>query len=78
MSKKKKNQVPVDIAKAIWEEYANIILEKFSDQIHSTIEGLHESHPIIVAQREVLKNMKEYKFDFNRPKKAVKDIKRIS
>ena len=64
MSKKKKNQIPVEISKAIWEEYANIILESFANQMDNCIEGLHRSHPIIKAQRPIIKAMRDYKFDF--------------
>lgn len=63
---KKKNQVPVDIAKAIWEEYANIILESYADQFDNCIQGLHTSHPIVVAQRTIIQSMRKHKFDFNR------------
>lgn len=68
MSKKKKNNVPVDISKGIWEEYANIILENFADQIESCVKGLHTSHPIIAAQRPIIEAMRAHKFDFNRSK----------
>ena len=64
MGKRKVQQLPIDVAKAIWEEYANIILEKFTRKLAYAV----ASGDMDVV-RAVGREMSEFKFDFNRSDK---------
>ena len=64
MGKKKKQNMPLDVAKAVWEEYANIILENFVTELAVAV-----ASDEMDAIREVGKKMAAFKFDFNRGKK---------
>jgi len=64
MGKKKRQQLSVDVAKAIWEEYSNIILEKFTWKLAQAVASGEMD-----AVRAVGKEMNEFKFDFNRSNK---------
>lgn len=78
MSKKKKGmQLPVDIAKVVWEMYADIVLGNFANELDDAIAKLHISHPIVKGYvrdskripemlTPIIKRMREYNFDFNR------------
>ena len=65
MSKKNKNLgMPTDVAKAVWEEYANIIMEKFAGELAQAVAAGEWE-----AVRAVGKKMETFKFDFNRSNK---------
>jgi len=64
MGKKKNQTMPLDVAKAVWEEYANIVLEGFSSKLAEAVaSGEWE------AVRSLGKEMDSFKFDFNRRNK---------
>ncbi|RKX18543.1 MAG: hypothetical protein DRP51_08995 [Candidatus Zixiibacteriota bacterium] len=62
---KKKLDVPVAVTKAIWEEYANIVLESFTDELDGCITGLHLGHPIMKKVAPIVQKMRDFNFDFN-------------
>ena len=65
MSKKNKNTaMPTDVAKSLWEEYANIKLEGFTKRLADAVAA--ESWD---AVRAIGKEMEMFKFDFNRSNK---------
>ncbi len=53
-----------DVAKAVWEEYANIILENWVTELAMAVASDEMN-----AVREVGKKMAAFKFDFNRDNK---------
>jgi hypothetical protein len=62
MSKKdKKQQMPLDVAKAVWEEYSNIIKENWTRELAMAVASKEWD-----AVREIGKNMSAFKFKFNR------------
>lgn len=66
MGKKKKNKntgMPLDVAKAVWEEYANIRLEIFTKKLAEAV-----AVKDWVAVRLLGGEMSNFKFDFNRGK----------
>jgi hypothetical protein len=64
MSKKKKQQMPLDVAKAVWEEYANIQLEMLTSKLAKAVAGKDW-----IAVRLLGSEMEQFKFDFNRSNK---------
>jgi len=58
---KKKQQMTLDAAKAVWEEYADIVLENFVDELEKVL--LEGDLGMI---EEVIAKMNAFKFDFNR------------
>lgn len=66
MSKKNKKNLamPTDVAKAVWEEYANIKLEEFTAKLAKAVAA--ESW---TAVRLLGGEMSMFKFDFNRTDK---------
>lgn len=64
MSKKKKQQMPLDVAKAVWEEYANIRLEMFTGKLAKAV-----ADKDWISVRLLGGEMEMFKFDFNRDNK---------
>lgn len=64
MAKEKKQQMTTDVAKAIWETYANIMLKNWVDKLAKAV----ASGDMDVV-RELGKEMSAFKFDFNRSDK---------
>jgi len=64
MAKKAKQQLTTDVAKAVWEEYANIILENWVTELSVAVASGEMD-----AVREVGIKMATFKFDFNRGNK---------
>ncbi len=74
-SKKNKNtRMPIDVSKAIWEEYSNIILEKFTTDIVTALEKNNKYWRHIPELRDALTRMIYYRFDFNRSNKDIREI----
>jgi hypothetical protein len=57
----KKNEMPIDVAKAVWEEYANIRLEMFTAKLAKAV-----AVKDWIAVRLLGGEMEKFKFDFNR------------
>ena len=65
MSKKNKNtETPLDVSKAIWEEYSNIIKENWTKELATSV-ATEDWESV----RAVGKKMESFKFDFNRSNK---------
>ena len=63
MSKKKKKDlaVPVDVIKALWEKYADVIMEGYADQLEEQSDS-----PRVLA---IAKKMKAFRHEFNKGQK---------
>jgi len=61
---KKKQQMTTDVAKAVWEEYANIYKERWTKQLSYAVGS--ESWDLV---RKLGMEMADFKFDFNRGNK---------
>ena len=59
----KKQEMSTDVAKALWEEYANITKDKWIDQLYEAFEVKDWMEAL-----ELLLKFKKFKFDFNRSK----------
>ena len=64
MGKRKKQELNLDVAKAIWETYANMILDRWVEKLAYAVAAEDMD-----AIRAVGKDMQDFKFDFNRRKK---------
>ncbi len=62
--KNKKQEMSTDVAKALWEEYANITKDKWIDQLYDAFEVKDWMEAL-----ELLLKFKKFKFDFNRSNK---------
>jgi hypothetical protein len=62
-NKRKEQKLNLDVAKAIWETYANIMLEKWVKKLAYAVASGNMD-----AVRAVGKEMEKFKFDFNRGK----------
>ena len=63
MGKKKKQNMPIDVAKAVWEEYANIYKERWTKHLSYAVGS--ENWDLV---RKLGLEMTAFKFDFNRNK----------
>lgn len=67
MGKKKKGQMPTKIAKGIWEEYANIILEDFAKELELAETRSNVNWAAYKSRvKDIAARMREFKFDFNK------------
>lgn len=64
MAKKKKQQMSTDVAKAVWETYANLYRKRWIKQLEKASVNGHWSDVY-----GVLSDMQEFEFDFNRSNK---------
>ena len=64
MAKKKKQQMSTDVAKAVWEKYANLYRERWVKQLEKA--SINNSWSEVY---NALSDMQKFEFDFNRSNK---------